>query len=78
MYGNDRVVIKKYNRDAAILLNLGEYERLVDPTKRFSKEEWASKFRFIDKIKIRISKADQNILQTEIEKAVKEVRATKK
>ncbi|MDP2672125.1 MAG: type II toxin-antitoxin system prevent-host-death family antitoxin [Candidatus Daviesbacteria bacterium] len=34
MYGQTRVVIKKYNRDAAVLLSVEEYERLVNPAKR--------------------------------------------
>ena len=36
MYAKDRVVIKKYNRNAAILLGVDDYEKLLDPTKRLS------------------------------------------
>src|SRR3990167_594088 len=78
MYGNDRVVIKKYNREAAILLSLEEYERLIDPTKRFSKKQWAKKFELIDKIKKRMQNVDPVVLEKEIDKAVKEVRAAKR
>lgn len=78
MYGRDRVVIKKYNRDAAVLLSVDEYEKLVDPAKRFSKGEWDSKFALIDKIKERIPEVDQEVLEDEIAKAVKEVRAAKR
>lgn len=78
MYGKDRVVIKKYNREAAVLLGIDEYEKLVDPAKRFSKKEWGDKFALIDKIKERIPKVDQDVLESEIAKAVKEVRAAKR
>lgn len=78
MYGKDRVVIKKYNRDAAILLSLEEYEKLIDPTKRFTKKEWNKKFKVLDKIRDRILKQDQKLLEREITETVKEVRAEKK
>ncbi len=78
MYAKDQVIIKKYNREAAILLSLEEYERLIDPTKRFTKEQWSKKFRVIDKIRDRIPEQDQEMLEKEIDGAVREVRAAKK
>lgn len=78
MYGKDRIVIKKYNRDAAVLMSIDEYEKLVDPAKRFSKSKWDSKFALIDKIKERIPKVDQDVLEFEIANAIKEVRAAKR
>lgn len=29
-YANDRIVVKKHNREAAIIISLDEYEQLVD------------------------------------------------
>ena len=78
MYAKDQVIIKKYNRDAAILLSLEEYEKLVDPAKRFSKSEWGRKFALTDKIKGRIKDIDPDILEAKITKAVQEVRAAKR
>lgn len=78
MYGRDRVVIKKYNRDAAVLLSIEEYEKLADPAKRFSKKQWENKFALMGKIKERIPEADQKVLEDEIANAVKEVRAAKR
>lgn len=78
MYGKDRVIIKKYNRDAAILLSVEEYQRLIDPTKRFTKEEWNKKFAVLDKIRNRIPEYDQELLEKAIDEAVREVRAEKK
>ena len=78
MYGKDRVIIKKYNRDAAILLNMDDYEKLIDPTKRFTKEEWNKKFAVIDKIRERIPEHDQELIEQEVDEAVRKVRTEKK
>lgn len=78
MYGRDRVVIKKYNRNAAVLLSVEEYEKLVDPAKRFSKKDWDNKFDFIDKIRKNATKVDQEVLEETITSAIKRVRATKR
>lgn len=78
VYGKDRILIKKYNRKAAVLLSIEDYERLIDPTKRFTKEEWNKKFSVIDKIRERMSPQDQKGLEADIDRAVKEVRTGKK
>jgi prevent-host-death family protein len=77
-YGRDSIIIKKYNKNAAILLNIDEYERLADPRKRFSKGEWDSMFKRLDKIRDRISIEDQDKLEADIDRAVREVRAEKR
>lgn len=74
VYGRDRIVIKKYNREAAVLLSIEEYERLIDPTKRFSREEWQEKFARLDRIRDKISANDQKKLEKDIRRAVNEVR----
>lgn len=78
MYGKDRVVIKKYNREAAVLLSLEEYEKLVDPTKRLSEARWKDKFKTIDKIRASMPQLDPNVIEEEVAGAVKAVRAEKK
>lgn len=78
MYGNDRIIIKKYNREAAVVLSVEEYEKLLDPAKRFSKSKWDGKFALIDKIKERMQAVDQEVLESEVANAVKEVRAAKR
>jgi len=78
MYGKDRVIIKKYNREAAVLLSLDEYEKLMDPTKRLSKSQWGKAVQKLDGIRAKIPKVDQEILEKEINQAIQEVRAEKK
>ena len=78
MYGKDKVIIKKYKREAAILLSLDEYEKLLDPTKRLTKFQWNKAVQRLDRIRNKIPSVDQGILEKEINQAVKEVRSEKK
>ncbi len=78
MYGKDRVIIKKYNRDAAVLLSVGDYEKLLDPTKRLSKSQWNEAIRKLDSIRAEIPEADPRNIQKEVDQTVQEVRTEKK
>lgn len=78
MYGNNQIIIKKYNREAAVIISKAEYERLIDPTKRFTQPEWQAKFKIFDKIKDRISETKQDEFGQEISRAVREVRTEKR
>lgn len=77
-YAKDRVIVKKYNRDAAIIISLDEYEKLMDPTKRLSDTEWKDSFKVIDEIRAKMSKVDPQELEKIIDETVKEVRADKR
>ena len=50
-------------------------ERLQDPTKRFTKEEWQKKFAAFDTIRDQINPEDEEKLDQAIDRAVQEVRA---
>lgn len=78
MYGGDKIVIKKYNKEAAVLLSASEYERLLDPTKRLSKDEWNKTVRELESIRKKIPPIDPDILEREVSKAVREIRAEKR
>ena len=75
MYGKDKVVIKKYNRDAAILLNVDDYEKLLDPTKRLSKSQWGEAVQKLDSIRADIPESDPDEVQRKIDQAIQEVRS---
>lgn len=77
-YAKDRVIVRKYNRDAAIIISLDEYEKLMDPTKRLSDAQWKESFKVIDEIRAKMSKVDPQKLEKIIDETVKEVRADKK
>ena len=74
-YANDKIVVKKHNRDVAMLISLDEYEKIMDPTKRLSESEWQEKFKRLDKLRAKMPKGDPDELDREIDKAVEEVRA---
>lgn len=78
MYADDRVLIKKYNRDAAVIISAEEYEKLLDPTKRLSKKQWNDTFKEIDKIVSKIPKKNLAALEKAIPRAIEEVRAEKR
>jgi len=77
MYGKDVVFIKKYNRGAAVLMSLDDYEKLLDPTIRLSKTEWNKEVRKLDAVKRKIPKTDPEILQNEIDRELKQIRSEK-
>lgn len=77
-YANDKVVVKKYNRAAAIIISLDEYEKLMDPTKRLSEKEWVDSVKKLDEFRAKIPKVDPQKMEKAIDEAVREVRAEKK
>ncbi len=77
-YAKDRVIVKKHNRDVALIISLDEYEKLMDPTKRLSESEWKQSFKRIDEIRAKIPPTDPREMDKIIDEAVAEVRAEKK
>ncbi len=77
-YANDRIVVRKHNRDVAMIVSLDEYEKLIDPIKRLSKPEWDEHVRRLDSLRSKIPANDPDELDREIDKAVEEVRAEKR
>ncbi|MBI3385276.1 type II toxin-antitoxin system Phd/YefM family antitoxin [Candidatus Gottesmanbacteria bacterium] len=78
MYGNNRVVIRKYNRQAAVLISIEDYKKFTDPTKRYSPKEWQNKFAVFEDIKNENAGKNARQIEKNIAKAVKDVRAQKK
>jgi len=77
MYGNNRVVIKKYNRQAAVLISINDYQKLTDPTKKYSPQEWLSKFAVFEDVKNKNAGKDPEEIEKDVAQAVKDVRAQK-
>lgn len=71
MYAKEKIIIKKYNRDAAVVISPDEYELLINPTKRFDKKTWASKFEVFDKIKKRNKQKSTSEVEKDIAKVLK-------
>src|SRR5438105_187542 len=77
-YAKDRVVVKKHNKEVALIISLDEYEKLMDPTKRLNKTEWNKHVKRLDSIRSKIPANDPEELDKEIDQAVEEVRAEKR
>lgn len=77
MYGKDRIMIKKYNHNAAVLLSVEDYEKLIDPTKRLSPARWKAKYKTIDKIRESIPDIQPAAIEREVHKAIQAVRTEK-
>lgn len=76
-YAKDRIVVKKYNRNAAIIISLDEYENLMDPTRRLSESEWKARVKKINDIRIKIPQFNPKKMEEAIDETVREVRAEK-
>lgn len=77
MYGQNRVFVKKYNQPAAVLLGVDDYEKLLDPTKRLTQEEWDKQFDVFDRVQRKVPKANWARLEKAISRAIIDVRAKK-
>ncbi len=77
-YANDMVVVKKYNKEAAIIISLDEYEKLMDPTKRLSKNEWKKHAKRLDSIRNKIPAYDSDELDRIIDEEIEAYRAEKR
>ena len=78
MYGREAVVITKYKQRAAVLISIAEYERLLDPTKRLTKLQWQTQVRKLQTARRSVQETDPEELDALIEKAVTEVRKSKR
>ena len=78
MYGQQKIIVKKYNRNAAIILSQQEYESRLDPTKRLSQQEWDAQFSQMDSIQKTFEDLEPEEIQQMVNQAVDEVRSSKK
>ncbi len=77
-YGEQKVVITRFGKPVAALVTYNDYERIMNPFKRFSKEEWGKGFFLMDKMRKNSKKYPPGNVEDAIEKAVKEVRQQKR
>lgn len=79
-YGDQKVVITKFGKPLAAIVNFDDYEKLMNPASRFTDEEWEKGFEFITKAReaskdVSDEEADK-IIETEIS-AVRSVKNDK-
>lgn len=77
-YGDQKVVITKFGKPVAALVTFTDYEKIMNPAKRFTKAEWDKGFKFIDKARANAKKYPKKEVEQTINQAVSEVRQSKR
>ena len=77
-YGDQKVVITKFGKPVAALVTFDDYEKIMDPAKRFTKEEWDKGFSLMDKARANTKKYSQEEVEQAIDKAMSDVRQSKR
>lgn len=76
-YGDQKVVITKFGKPVAALVTFDDYEKIINPAKRFTKEEWDKGFEFIDKARKSSKNVSNNKAKRIIVETIDEVRRNK-
>jgi len=76
-YGDQKVVITKFGKPVAALVTFEDYEKIMDPAKRFTKEEWDQGFSLMDKARVNTKNYSKEEVEQAIDEAVSEVRKSK-
>lgn len=77
-YGDQKVVITKFGKPVAALVTFEDYEKIMNPAKRYTKEEWEKGFSLMDKARVNTKKYPQEEIEKAIDQAVSEVRKSKR
>lgn len=77
-FGGDTVVITKFGKPIAAVIKYDDYEKMMNPRKRFTKEEWERGFRLMDTMRENTKKYPVKEVQTAIDEAVTEIRQSKR
>jgi prevent-host-death family protein len=77
-YGDQKVVITKFGKPIAALVTFEDYEKIMNPAKRFSKAEWEKGFSFMDKARANTMNYSQEKVEQAIDQAVSKVRQSKR
>ncbi len=78
VYGKTNVIITRFNKPQAVLIDYKEYEFLTDPRKRMNKEEWEKGFQVIDRIQAKTKNIPAREVERIVNQAVKDVRREKR
>jgi prevent-host-death family protein len=73
-YGDQKVVITKFGKPVAALVTFEDYEKIMNPAKRYTKEEWKKGFSLMDKARVNTKQSPQKEVEKAIAQAISEVR----
>ena len=76
-YGDQKVVITKFGKPVAALVTFDDYQKIMNPAKRYTKKDWDRGFALMDKSRANTRKYSQEVVEKAINQAVKEVRKPK-
>ena len=51
-YGDQKMVITKFGKPIAALVTFEDYEKIINPAKRFTKEAWEKGFTVMDRARV--------------------------
>ena len=78
VYGKKDIIITRFDKPQAVIMDYESYERLMNPAKRFTKEEWGKGFKVFDEIRTRNKNKSPEEINKVVDKAVAEVRSVKR
>lgn len=78
VFGKKDVIITRFDKPQAVLIDYEEYQRLVNPRTRFSDEEWKNGFKIFDKIRAKAKKVSPQKIEETVDEAVEEIRKEKR
>lgn len=77
-FGRETVVITKFGKPIVAVIKYDDYERMMNPHKSFSQNEWERGFQLMDKMGENTQKYPVKDVESAIDEAVREVRQQKK
>ena len=78
VYGKKNVIITRFDKPQAVLMDYQEYERLMNPKSKYSEVEWQKGFAAIDRIRSKNKKIPVEQIVGEVDKAVTASREEKR
>lgn len=74
VYGNTNVVITRFSKPQAVLVDYKEYQRLLNPKSKFAEKEWRDLFKPIDEIRKNLPKFSAKKVEKDVSEAIKYAR----
>lgn len=76
-YGDQKVVITKFGKPLVAIVNYDDYEKLMNPVRRFTDEEWEKGFEFITKAREASKEVSDEAAEKIIAREITAVRSAK-
>ena len=74
VYSKKNVVITRFNKPMAVLVDYKEYERLINPRLQYTEEEWEKGFSVFDRIRTKTKDIPIKQIQQTTKEALRSIR----